>query len=326
MKQRFIILTTILLLWSCSREKAPETAQNEQKKKSLKAFTPPDTSTLAPGLWGDMVKYGKRLMRNTSYYIGPEGVVSHNVITHMSCNNCHLNDGTKAFGLSFFNSHKAYPQYRGREDMILTLADRVNNCITRPLGGQPLPLDSKEMVAMVSYIKWLGENYDPEVHEGYGFKDIDIKGLGGRPERGEKVYLSHCKRCHGEDGAGVLDAKKSMYVYPPLWGDKSYQEASSMHRVLKAAKFIKYNMPNDSSQYYPVLSDQEALDVAAFINDGRIHPRPKAVHVSFPNINTKSIDFFHGPYLDGFPDSVHAFGPWDDIIAFYTMKGLKPHY
>ena len=87
-----------------------------------------------------------------------------------------------------------------------------------------------------------------------------------------------------------------------------------MHRVLKAAAFIKYNMPNASaSADQPVLNDQEALDVAAYINDGRIHPRPKPKHTDYENLKHKPVDYFKGPYLDSFPALQHAFGPWDEI-------------
>lgn len=90
-----------------------------------------------------------------------------------------------------------------------------------------------------------------------------------------------------------------------------------MHRVLKAASFIKYNMPHGlASIDQPVLTDQEALDVAAFINDGRIHERPKATGPCYPDIIKKPIDFFKGPYNDPFTEEQHAFGPWDEIIRF----------
>ncbi len=99
-----------------------------------------------------------------------------------------------------------------------------------------------------------------------------------------------------------------------------------MHRVLKAASFIKYNMPNKTVSWgNPTLTDQEALDVAAFINDGRIHQRPKpnSKIISYANTTTKPIDYFKGPYLDSFPELRHAFGPWDEIMDYYETNHLK---
>ncbi len=327
MTRTLILFFTSLLLFSCNT--AQRTSPNSTTKDSLanikEVFQAPDTNELNNDEWGRMVKYGARLIANTSYYIGPEGSVSNNLGNKMNCTNCHLSNGTKAYGLNFFDSHRTYPQFRARENKILSMSERVNNCIERPHNGKPLPLDSKEMVAIVSYIKWLGEGYNPKTHEGYGLKPIAYKGLQADPARGEMVYSKHCKSCHQKNGEGLMNADKSTYTYPPLWGNKSYQEGSSMHRVLKAAAFIKYNMPNaTASADQPVLSDQEALDVAAFINDGRIHPRPKPKHPDYENLKHKPIDYFKGPYLDVFPDLQHAFGPWDEIEKAMQEREKNP--
>lgn len=325
MKRIILFLGAMFVLQSCNTEEGKIPApKNVEKPAEKELFVVADTSELKDDEWGRQVKYGRRLVQNTSYYIGPEGVVSKNLGNKMNCTNCHLNSGTKPFGLNFFNSHKTYPQYRAREDAILTMSDRVNNCVERPHNGKALKLDSREMNAIVSYIKWVGEKYDPEKHEGYSLKHVEYKGLQADSKRGEAVYMKHCKSCHQEDGQGKMNLENTTYTYPPLWGPKSYQEGSSMHRVLKAASFIKYNMPNALATLdKPVLTDQEALDVAAFINDGSIHKRPVPKHVDYVNLKSKPVDYFKGPYLDGFSEQQHAFGPWDDIEKFYVDKGLR---
>lgn len=321
----FLVAGALLVYTSCDTEKEKKHVDVKQEKPAgLELYKAPDTSSLKDDEWGRQVKYGMRLMQNTSYYLGPEGVVSKNLGNKMNCTNCHLENGTKPYGLNFFNSHKTYPQYRARENAILTMSDRVNNCVERPHNGKPLKLDSKEMNALVSYIKWVGENYNPEKHEGYSLKYVTYKGLSADPKRGEAVYIKHCQSCHQADGQGTMNSDNTSYTYPPLWGLKSYQEGSSMHRVLKAASFIKYNMPNLlATLEKPILTDQEALDVAAFINDGSIHPRPTPKHMDYANTKTKPIDYFKKPYIDSFPEKQHAFGPWDEIEKFYTEKGLK---
>lgn len=297
--------------------------ENHQEKSLYKA---PDTNSLGKDAWDETVRYGARLVRHTAYFIGPEGTVSKNLGNKMNCTNCHLEVGTKPFGLNFFNSHRIYPQYRARENAILTLADRVNNCITRPHNGKELKIDSKEMLAIVSYIKWLGEGYDPNLHEGFGLKEIKYDSLHADSKRGEQVYAVHCKVCHQADGQGNMQADGVTYQYPPLWGPKSYQTGSSMHRVIKAARFIKYNMPNLTTTFdKPTLTDQEALDVAAFINDGKIHERPKSPYKAYENINTKPIDYYEGPYVDGMSAELHTFGPWYEIEKYYTSRGIKVH-
>lgn len=321
----FLFAGALMVYTSCDTEKGKKHVDvKPEKPAGLELYKAPDTSSLKDDEWGRQVKYGMRLIQNTSYYLGPEGIVSKNLGNKMNCTNCHLENGTKPYGLNFFNSHKTYPQYRARENAILTMSDRVNNCVERPHNGKPLKLDSKEMNAIVSYIKWLGENYDPAKHEGYSLKYVDYKGLSADPKRGEAVYIKHCQSCHQADGQGTMNGDNTSYTYPPLWGPKSYQEGSSMHRVLKAASFIKYNMPNLlASLEKPVLTDQEALDVAAFINDGKIHPRPVPNHIDYVNTKTKPIDYFKKPYIDSFPEQQHAFGPWDEIEKFYVEKGMK---
>lgn len=329
MKQFLLCLGGFALIGLASCDTRPPKAEQpvkQEKEKVQELFTAPDTSTLKDDDWGRMVKYGQRLVQNTAYYLGPDGVVSKNLGNKMNCTNCHLNNGTKPYGLNFFDSHRTYPQYRAREDKILTMSDRVNNCIERPHNGKPLPLDSREMTAIVSYIKWVGENYDPEKHVGYGIKYIKYDSLSADPARGAAIYEKHCQTCHQADGGGQMALDGISYANPPLWGPKSYQEGSSMHRVLKAASFIRVNMPNKTATWEkPVLTEQEALDVAAFVNDGRIHPRPKSKYVAYPNIHTKPVDYFEGPYLDSFPQQQHIFGPWGEIEKFYKDKGMKIH-
>jgi thiosulfate dehydrogenase len=326
MKKVFFAPVLLVFAFACSPSPHKNIEPEKRTSVTKELFTAPDTSELKDDEWGTMVKYGRQLVQHTAYYIGPDGVVSKNLGNKMNCTNCHLNNGTKPYGFNFFDSHRTYPQYRAREDQILTMSDRVNNCIERPHNGKPLKLDSKEMVAIVSYIKWIGEKYDPDKYSGYGPKDIVYDSLRADSRRGEAVYMTHCKTCHQEDGQGLWNADKTTYVNPPLWGPNSYQEGSSMHRVIKAARFIKYNMPNKQATLdEPVLTDQEALDVAAFINDGSIHPRPKSKYVCYPNKDTKPIDYFKGPYLDGFSEDQHTFGPWREIEQFYRKQGLVAH-
>jgi thiosulfate dehydrogenase len=322
LKSLFVLGITIT---SCNNNNSAKSTNSTLPlvEKELEIYIAPDTSSLKNDDFGKAVKYGAQLIKNTAHYIGPEGTISRNLNNKMNCTNCHLESGTKPFGLNFFDSHKTYPQYRSREDQILTMEQRVNNCIERPHSGKPLPLDSKEMVAIVSYIKWIGEKYDRVKHQGYGLKSIEFENLQASPDRGALVYKEHCESCHQVNGEGLMNGENTTYLYPPLWGPKSYQETSSMHRVLKAASFIKYNMPNLTTNYYaPTLTDQEALDVAAFINDGTIHKRPKTKYTSYPNIETKPMDFFEGPYLDGYSEKQHIFGPWDEIEKYYIDNKL----
>lgn len=301
------------------------TQQTDSIPKQKEIWQAPDTSTIPKDELGAMIRYGRDLVINTAYYIGPEGKVSKNLGNKMNCTNCHLDAGTRPYAFNYLSSHARYPQYRSREDKILTLADRVNNCIERPHSGKPLKLDSKEMVAIVSYMKWLSQNVPINQHvEGDSPLKIELPDRAADPVKGEAVYKRECLSCHGADGEGKMRADNVCYEYPPLWGMKSYQPGSSMHRVVKAAAFIYANMPNKLSSYdKPKLTIEEAFDVAAFMNDDRIHKRPfNNGSVNYPNIKTKPLDYGTGPFVDSFPDLQHKFGPWKPILEYRKKNNL----
>ena len=99
------------------------------------------------GEYGAAVKYGRELVFHTAYYIGPNGIDGKYTGNKMNCTNCHQDGGLKPFSFNLETSFRNYPQYRAREGKVLSLAERINNCIMHPhLGVKPLPLDSKEMI------------------------------------------------------------------------------------------------------------------------------------------------------------------------------------
>ena len=194
----------------------------------------PDTSTIPQDEFGDMVRYGRELIVNTAYYIGPEGKAGKFLGNKMNCTNCHLEAGTKPYAFNFYSTHARYPQYRPRENKILSLAERVNNCIERPHNGKHMPLNNKEMIAIISYMKWLGQNVPVNGHvKGDGPIKVDFPTRAADPFKGEEVYKRECLSCHGADGEGKMRTDNVCYEYPPLWGDKSYQSGSSVHRLIK---------------------------------------------------------------------------------------------
>lgn len=311
-----------------STEKVPTTDTAKATEKVEAVFVPPDTSKIPKDAFGDMVRYGRDLVLNTAYYIGPEGKVGKYLGNKMNCTNCHLDAGTRPFGFNYFSAHARYPQYRGREDRILSLGERINNCIERPHSGKPMPLGSKEIIAIECYIKWLGEGVKVNGHVyGDGALELELPKRAADPAKGEAVYTKHCMSCHQANGEGVMNPEKTTYIYPPLWGMAAYQKGSSPHRVLKAARFIKANMPHKLASWdKPVLTDEEAIDVAAFINDDRIHPRPEKKNniknPDYPNIKSKAVDYGTGPFIDTFSEMQHKFGPYQPIIDYRKANNL----
>jgi thiosulfate dehydrogenase len=184
-------------------------------------------------------------------------------MSELTCTNCHLDFGTRAWSAPWVGVYGRFPQYRSRNDRVNVLEDRINDCFERSLNGKALSLASQEMRDIVAYMAWLSRKVPIAASmEGQGFARLD--GPATDTVRGAAVFTSECARCHGSDGAGTDLA-------PPLWGEKSFTIGAGMGRVRTAAAFIKFNMPYDRPGS---LSEQQAFDVAAYITS---RPRPDFV-------------------------------------------------
>ena len=63
------------------------------------------------------------------------------------------------------------------------------------------------------------------------------------------------------------------YFIPPLWGDDSFNAAAGMAKLAYAAAYVRTNMPFGVRYQDPVLTVQQAWDVAAYMIS---KPRPPA--------------------------------------------------
>lgn len=297
-----------------------------QKETQLKSADEDIATNIAEEKLRNEVLYGRELILHTPLYLGPKGSVAKITGNLMSCNNCHLAGGSRPWGLPLVDSHGLYPQFRAREGKVLSLADRINTCISVPMLGRPLDKESREMQAMLLYIRYLGANRKILASDDdQRLVKIDFIDRPASYEKGEKVYREHCVRCHGENGQGKLSADENFYIYPPLWGQQSYRVGSSLYRLSIAARFIKANMPFETSGTGKfVLSDADAFDVAAFINDEVKHPRPVAPNYPlYANLEYKPFDYPHGPYFDSFSEEQHRLGPFKEIKEFYDKNRVQ---
>lgn len=321
-----LIISVTVISLACNSTENTSKGSNAPAEDTT-VFSAPDTSTIPHDQFGEMVRYGRELILHTAHYIGPDGTVSKNLGNKMNCTNCHLDAGTRPFGFNFFSSYARYPQYRGRENEVLDIAQRVNNCIERPHSGTPLPLDSKEMVAMVCYIRWIGTGGKIGQHvKGDESLEVEYPDRPADPKKGAEIFAANCASCHGKDGQGQMTPDSSTYIYPPLWGPHSYQVGSSPYRVVKLARFIKGNMPDKIASWKkPFLTDEQALDVAAFVNDDSIHTRPMKKNRAvpdYPEAKAKAIDYGIGPFIDSFSEQQHKYGPFKPIIAWRKAHNL----
>ena len=281
-----------------------------------------DVSILDDSPESEIIKYGYELFQNTPKYVGPDNGNPDNIYAgnRLSCNNCHLKSGTKPFSGPLIGIIQRFPQYRGREDKMGTIEERINGCFERSMNGRVLPEDSGQMKAYIAYLKWLSR-YAPEngTIKGQGFVSVEIPNRPVDLEQGEKIYNTKCYICHGLDGQGQFFEDGMVYRWPPLWGENSFNNGAGMTRVITAMRFIKGNMPYGATNNFPILTDEEAYDVAGFISQKERPVKPN-LDADFPDLTRKPVSTGYPPYVDNFSISQHQLGPFQPIMEFYKKK------
>jgi thiosulfate dehydrogenase len=230
----------------------------------------------------------------------------------MNCQNCHNEAGTKLWALNYSAVASTYPQFKARSNKVVSIAGRINGCFERSLNGKKLDTASREMEAMIAYMKWLGKDVKKgDKPEKNAVEKLPYLDRAASTIKGRLVYQNLCKSCHGENGAGQLNEKGIEYTFPPLWGADSYNDGAGLYRLTNFAGFVKNNMPLGTSYEHPALSNEEAWDVAAFVNS---QPRPhKDQSADWKDLAKKPIDFPFGPYKDQFSEAQHKYGPFKPI-------------
>lgn len=286
----------------------------------VQALMDPASLWKAPD-WAEMEKepnaeelnYGKELIANTAEYLGPKGKVKA-LSNGMNCQNCHLQAGTAPLGNNYGAVASTYPKVRARSGKEEDIQKRINDCFERSLNGKALSRDSKEMKAMVAYINWVGKDVPKgEVPKGSGIYELPLLDRAADPAKGKLVYENQCASCHQADGKGMPKPDGSGYLYPPLWGEHSYNHGAGLYRLSRFAGYVKANMPLGATFEQPILSDEESWDLAAYVNSME---RPKKdLTQDWPDISKKPMDHPFGPFSDSFTEEQHKFGPFKPIKA-----------
>ena len=289
-----------LIFRSVQRKRALE------KKNTIGVL--PDVHSLESSPQNDLIKYGHDLIARTGYYYGPHGKISATT-NGLNCQNCHLDAGTRLYSNNFYAVATTYPRYRERSGTVETVNKRIWDCFHRSLRGTSIDTNSREVEAMAAYIKWTGNTMATQGKvEGATNAELPFISRAADPEKGKLLYTAKCITCHLDNGAGVVSADSMNYTYPPLWGDNSYAVSAGMYRLTKLAGFIHHNMPLGATYKQPVLTNEEAWDLAAYINS---QPHPKILFASdWPILKSKPIDYPFGPYADNFSETQHKYGPY----------------
>jgi thiosulfate dehydrogenase len=318
-----IVVTPFVIYVTANVEAVPHPELSSvtiPNQDSIVYWITPDLQSIEDPSLKDLVRYGEELIKHTAVYLGPRGTVSQHT-NGLNCQNCHLDAGTKVFGNNFGSVASLYPKFRARSGAVESIYKRVNDCVERSLNGTELDTNSKEMLAIEAYIVFLGSNVKKgDKAKGSGLKDIVYLDRSSDPKKGAAVYKVYCERCHQANGEGKLNALGNEYKYPALWGNQSYSDGAGLYRISNFAKYVKCNMPFEVTYQMPMLSDEEAYDVAAFVNS---QPRPHFdISNDWPDISLKPIDHPFGPYADAFTESQHKYGPYEPIAALQKKREL----
>lgn len=243
-------------------------AQLDVKEQDSRRFETPRLAEMLKEKNADQLVRGARLNIET------RALLPNNVGNALNCASCHMNAGTVADGSPYVGISAFFPSYAPRAGKVITLEERINGCFRRSMNGKPLPVDSADIKAMVAYFDWMKRETRPEDKvEGRGVGKISMS-IKPNVANGKNVYQAQCAACHGADGEGIKTARGE-WIYPPLWGDQSFNIGAGMARTYTAAAFVKRNMPIAFRNHFPLgqggLSDQDAVDVAEYFSH---QPRP----------------------------------------------------
>ena len=232
------------------------------KPQSPDTFVPPPESAIPAGPYGELIRFGQSIFEDTPKH------AAHYAGNTLSCRNCHLDRGRDPKSSPMWAAYVHYPEYRKKDGLVNTLQMRIQGCFRYSQNGTVPDADSRELTALVTYFYWMASGLPVGVTpRAAGYPKLNAPQAIPSPERGARVYASSCALCHGDNGLGR--GRGGEQVFPPLWGPQSFNWGAGMHQVDRAAGFIKASMPYGAGG---TLTDQEAWDVAAYVNS---RPRPQ---------------------------------------------------
>jgi cytochrome c peroxidase len=316
-------INNILRFLTTLADEKRTTAPPLEVKKPSATWVPPLMKDIPEGEEGELIRYGALLLTDTSAQLG-SGAKDKKMRfsgNGLNCTSCHQDNGTKQFGLPWMGASQTYPQYRGREDQVQSLEQRINGCFERSLNGKAMAVDSREMKAMVAYVNWLSKDMPRDV---FGLVTPKFDGPNRKADvkKGEEVYDRFCMSCHGKNGDGYQSMSASgsgSNVAPALWGANSYNNGAGMNRLLTTAAFIHSNMPLGTVWSHPAITNEDTYDVAAYLSS-KERPQMSGLEKDYPKLEKKAVDCPYPPYADDFSQEQHQYGPFQPIKAAQKKK------
>jgi len=255
-------------------------------------------------------KLKEAIRRGHDLFVNTQQLRGENVFNNMNCVSCHLGDGRLPFSGPVWPAAVVLPDFRPKNDHVNSLEERLAGCFTYSMNGKPPAYGSDDMLALVSYLKWLAKGvpvYESAKMYGRGYPRLEDPELQPDAMRGKSVYAQQCALCHSEDGSGaVVDGE---VVFPALWGDDSYNWGAGISRLFTLAAFIKYNMPLGQPN---TISVQEAWDLAQYI-DSQERPQDPRYTGDVRETRELYLDTFHKHTLYGVEVDGQLLGDNDNV-------------
>ncbi|MDO6824425.1 c-type cytochrome [Marinobacter sp. 1_MG-2023] len=277
-----------------------------------------EKSNLHPELKG-VIRRGHDLFVNTQQLRGK------NVFNSMNCSSCHLGEGRQPFSAPVWPAAVVLPNYRTKNDHVNSLEERIVGCFSFSMNGKPPEYGSDNMLALAAYHQWLAKGVpmyqSGKSMYGRGFPKLPEPEKGMSFERGKQIYEANCSICHAADGSGLV--QNGEVVFPPLWGDASYNWGAGISRNFTLSSFIKHNMPLGQPNS---LTGQESWDVAYYINS---HERPQDPRYTgnVKETREKYLDTFHKYTNYGLEVNGRLLGDHDNLGGekdFLKPDALRP--
>ena len=95
---------------------------------------------------------GESILRGQATFLNTSDSLADHVGNDLSCGSCHLDGGTRSNAAPMYGVYGRFPQYRGREDKIFSIEDRINGCMIRSMNGTKLELSDPRLRDMVAFM------------------------------------------------------------------------------------------------------------------------------------------------------------------------------
>jgi len=202
--------------------------------------------------------------------------------TRMNCTSCHLNGGTTEYAAHLADAAVSYPGVYSSNNIIYTNRMRIARCYAHSINEILYGANSETYKLITLYMVWVAERTDLKIGAPRDSRGIhNVRGTAARHASiiaGQHAFQKHCQQCHGPAGYGTDKYDNDPnFTPPPLNGSESFVRTATLSYSSRFASFIYNNMPPGATHERPLITPQEALDIAEFIG---VQTRPSAPEAS----------------------------------------------